>query len=628
MNTVASVAPRLVEELGSLNRQQLEAVLHEGNVIVRAGPGSGKTRTLVARAAYVLDAQVSPFRGAACITFTNSAADEVRRRMGTMGVRLGDRFSCTTLHSFCLNEILRANVGMTGEWVPRRGEVLSDTDQVGLLQHCFDEVGIAETAAQWRQPQITKIRRAIACEESLDVFDHREVSAARLYDQKLVERTAIDFEAMTTRALRLVQDNTHVQDLLQARFPHLIVDEYQDLGGVLHGLVIALRDAAEVQIFAVGDPDQTVFGFTGADPRYLDELSRRPDFRVVELEMNYRSGQEIIRVSEAALGHMRGRRALDGVAPGEVEIVAVEGALVDHAVEVVRLVQGVLSSGVAPERIAVLYPQKGPLLNELLSALQRAGLPFLFERDEQLPRGSLSRFVQSCASRAVFLSEARRATTSNVEDLLRRSNAPSLLALRDTLLRLRREASLAAPATRLSLLREVQAAIDTAEPSAPDTPAEPWLAHLTRALDLAAVAAGHPDRDNAHALDVLLRRCAAQSLVLQDLAAAVEVIGKVVLTTYHSAKGREFDTVVLPGLVNGLVPRDISEHGNWRAPNAAELAEQRRQFYVALSRAESRAYLITGPGYHTQSGYWWNKGPSVFLEDVATVLGLEPHQLG
>ncbi|MGI5473284.1 3'-5' exonuclease [Streptomyces sp. CA-132043] len=85
----------------------------------------------------------------------------------------------------------------------------------------------------------------------------------------------------------------------------------------------------------------------------------------------------------------------------------------------------------------------------------------------------------------------------------------------------------------------------------------------------------------------------------------------------HASKGREFDTVILPGLLNGITPRDVPERGKWRRPTAKELAEQRRAFYVALTRAETTLHLIIGPGYHTKNGYWIGKGPSDFVVEMA-----------
>jgi DNA helicase-2/ATP-dependent DNA helicase PcrA len=618
---VATIHPSLLRELQDLDAGQRMAVLHPGNVVVRAGPGSGKTRTLVARVAYLLDTRIPRFRGMACITYTNAAASELHRRVSSLQVSTDGRLACSTLHSFCLNEILRPFAAVTGEWIPMAGNVLDGALSVALLQECFDRIGISETAAQWRDGPVTKIRRTIARGGSLGSFDPREVEAARMFDRMLVDRGLIDFEAMVSRALRTVRSHSAVRDHLRAKFPHICVDEYQDLGGVLHDLVLALRDEADIIICAVGDADQSVFGFTGAEPALLHELELRDDFLPVELEINYRSGQDIIVASEAALGSRRGRRAAPELPPGDVELHKVEGALDDHALATLDLIDREQAHGIPLERIAVLYPARGPLLTSLLTALDQSDVPYIHERDTLLPSGAVSNLVQRCASRAVLSSQLRiLAGTDEVSDVLARSDTPTLDQLAGSIARLRRESGLDGGSHRLVLLRALQRALDPVEPYMPDESPLEWLERLDNELELSDIVAEHPDAENAGVLARLRDTCVGQSLSLQDLASRVTVIGKAMLTTYHSAKGRQFATVILPGLLNGLVPRDINDRGNWRSPNAHEEAEQRRAFYVALTRAEETAYLIVGPGYHTANGWWISQGPSRFVVDMARAL--------
>ncbi|MFD5430402.1 3'-5' exonuclease, partial [Streptomyces sp. NPDC127084] len=213
-------------------------------------------------------------------------------------------------------------------------------------------------------------------------------------------------------------------------------------------------------------------------------------------------------------------------------------------------------------------------------------------------------------------SQIQPATADARPDMLRRAEAPPLARLETALTTLRTEAQLPPPASRLALLRALQACLDPQTLYPLDAPAHGWLQQLRDRLDLDTVAAAHPDKDNTTGLSELDRLCQTKGLVLQDLAQGEEVIGKILLTTYHSSKGREFDTVILPGLQNGIIPRSVPERGTWRAPNAREREEQRRTFYVALTRAERTLHLIYGPGYHTKNGYWRPDGPSDFLTEM------------
>lgn len=610
------ISDTLLREIEHLHPRQRTAVLHPGNVVLRAGPGSGKTRTLVARIAYLLQTQISAFRGVACITYTNAAADEIRRRVLHSGARAEGRIICSTVHAFCLNEILRAFAPLIRQPAPQVGKVLGKTGTEELLQYCFDQVGIAETRAQYRTSENTRIRRALACDEPLDAFDPREVRAALLYEEQLTAREEIDFEAMVTRAVCVVREHEPVRDLLHARFPYLIVDEYQDLGGVLHELVVALHDLAGITVFAVGDTDQSVYGFNGADARYLTALAARDDFRDLELDVNYRSGQNIITVAEAALGTPRGRHARDGVSLGDVSFEQVDGGLEEHARLACDLAQQAQRRQVSPERIAILYPQRGPLLDALLSELPRRQLDFLHEGNDKLPVSTLSRFIQRCASRAVTSYQIHTAPDTERPDILRRTEAPSLAALARALTTLRTEALLSPPTSRLSLPRALQICLDPQPPYPTDAPAHDWLQQLRTGLALDEVAASHPDQDNATSLDDLACLCRSNNLMLKDLAQGEEKIGKILLTTYHAAKGREFDTVILPGLLNGIIPRDVPGRGKWRSPTEKELAEQRRAFYVALTRAETTLHLIVGPGYRMKNGCWRDEGFSDFVKEM------------
>lgn len=609
------LSPLMANEIQLLNSAQRRAATADGDVVIRAGPGSGKTRTLVARAGYMLETEISPFRGVACITYTNAAAREVRQRLRQLGVRTERRLTCSTMHAFCLNDILRAFSGVTGEWIPSAGEVLDEGAVTALHQQCFDELRIGDLHARYQGPTLTRIRRALACGEPVEAFDQREVRAAQMLERRLVDSQRVDFEAMVIRALRVVRDHRAVGDLLRARYPHVVVDEYQDLGGVLHQLVLALHEAGLI-VSAVGDADQSIFGFTGADPRYLEELARRPDFTPIELEVNYRSGPAIVAASEAALGRTgRNRRSAEGLVTGVVTVTAISGPLDAHAAEVVSLVEAKLESGVPHERVAVLYPRRGAVLDALLSAFHEATFPFLFEKDETLPGGSLSRFVQECASRAAVVAQVHQHGSGG--SALKRSESPDLLELAGALRRLRTEAGLPSPIGRLTLLRSLQAALDPPTHLTVEDPALPWVVGLKESLGLSELAAAHPDVQNNRALTGIERACESRALAIQDLAASIEVLGKVVLTNFHTAKGREWHTVILPGLVNGLVPADVPiGSGRWGPPTGAELEEQRRLFFVALSRAQAEVNCLVGSGYPKPWGDWVETGPSDFVVEM------------
>ncbi len=271
---------------------------------------------------------------------------------------------------------------------------------IKLMQRCLDDAG-AMANAEWVRPDLTRIRRDLACGNNRGAGDPL-VRAAGMFDERMLELGLFDFESMVAQALQIVRQHDRVAHLIAARYPWVIVDEYQDLGPVLHALVLTLHERASVQVAAFGDPDQSIMGFTGADPRYLNSLASRDDFLDIPLELNYRCGEAIIAASHAALNQKRQHRARPGRADrGVIEPVAVSGGLPYHVEVTIAKIVELTDRGIPAHRIAVFYPGKGPLLNELVEALDASGLGYVHERDERLPDGDLADFIRGCAARAI-----------------------------------------------------------------------------------------------------------------------------------------------------------------------------------------------------------------------------------
>lgn len=399
-----------------------------------------------------------------------------------------------------------------------------------------------------------------------------------------------------SRALRVLRTSSRARDSLVARFPHLIVDEYQDLGPVLHQIVLEMRSCGAV-ISAVGDEDQTIFDFAGSDPTFLLSLADAHGFHEVALAANFRSGTSIIEASLAVLGEGREHRSVEGAPPGTVERRHVTGAYDEHARVVVEEVEASIEAGVPEHEIAVLYPRAGPLLNAVTDELQSAGIDFRFEKDTRLPGGPLSDLVQSCAVRLV--------ATAAAPPVLARASAPSLAELHSTWESLRAQAGLPElePLEARVVLFEVT---DGNPPVDPAEPAGPWVHRLIHALGLDWIADHSADEGDRE--DLLVLKSKVDNLELRDLTALAPVPGKVVLTNYHHAKGREFDVVVLPGLVE----REVPMYWN-RAPSRAEVAAARRELYVAMTRARHRLVLVSGDWYVDYKGHPVRSRPSRFL---------------
>jgi DNA helicase-2/ATP-dependent DNA helicase PcrA len=356
---------------------------------------------VVLKVATLLAREVRPPRGVACITFSTDAAREFTTRLRRYGVRPDRRLFLGTVHGFCFTRILRPYARLAGEPGLASRTVLTAQRQRGFIERALDLEGVGEDP-RYFDATLARIRKAIACEEDLAPFDDRHVLVARRFDSLLSEQGVIDFDAMTFEALRLVRNVPAVGDLLVARYPWLAVDEYQDLGGPLHNIVLELR-AVGARVFAVGDPDQCVYGFTGANPRYLHDLTEDEEFHTVRLRFNYRSGQRLIDAAEGALGATRDYRAdPDRVDAGEVALRRCDDGLEAQA-EVVasEIVPSLLAAGLPAHEIAVLYPRRGTLLTLVLEHLQAAGIPFLWEKDISFSDQPVIKWLQRCAAWAL-----------------------------------------------------------------------------------------------------------------------------------------------------------------------------------------------------------------------------------
>ncbi|MEH0407393.1 UvrD-helicase domain-containing protein [[Kitasatospora] papulosa] len=593
----------LAQEFVGLSPEQREAARHQGNLVVLAGPGAGKTRTLVARIGYLL-ATTSRHRSVAAITFTDTAAAEVGARLRRLGMPGGRRVASNTIHGFCLRHILRPYARFADVPFPDQVTVSDDKQ----LKAWWEQAALDSGLGQVIDRDITSLsrqRRQLAAGEDPQDFDPRYLETIARYQGLLDEHQALDFDAMTERALTVLRSSAEVRRILAARFPHLVVDEYQDLGPVLHAIVLTLLDSG-VQVTAVGDPDQMMFTFLGADARHLEELRQRADFTSHVLSVNFRSGARLIEAGLRVLGASHGYRpAPDREELGLITHRRVDGDLDAHAAHAVAIAQERISAGTPPEEVAVLYPGKGPLLKQLKAELGRTQTAYDAEKARKIPSGPLADFISDCTGRHLsgplpgagvrVAGAAQARTIMDLAALWHRRLINAGLAIEED--------------TPRSLARRLTALLDATPKPAPGDPASALLEGLCTALELDALAHASSDERDHTALDECRIAC-ADGLTLAGLAGGRSP-DCITLTTYHSSKGREFDVVILPGLVNKHVPY-YGQHGL----TEVELHNARRNFYVALTRARYEVVLLTGNFFTDAWGTPRHTAPSIFATDV------------
>jgi len=279
------------------NPGQWSAYESKGHCVVLAGPGSGKTRTLVLKLARILAEDVEAPRGAACITYSQECARELTRRLDALGLRESQNLFIGTVHGFCLRHILAPYGRLAGLALPYP-LTTATTRQIQAIEKRTGDA-LFGVKHPHKPIDLGRHRRSVLDRQSPAWTAEPELAAwAEAYETELHSAGLIDFDDLIIHGYRLIAENDWVLPLLKARFPVLVIDEYQDLGVALHRIVMRLAFEGDVRLFAVGDYDQTVYGFTGAEGGLLKQLADRADVEKVQLSLNYRSAARLVRASE------------------------------------------------------------------------------------------------------------------------------------------------------------------------------------------------------------------------------------------------------------------------------------------------------------------------------------------
>lgn len=571
------------------NPGQWEAYESKGHCVVLAGPGSGKTRTLTIKMARMLAEDVPEPRGIACITYNNECARELEERLATLGVDPGGRVFVGTVHSFSLTQVIIPYAKVARIGLPDPFRVAGRIERAAAMK---------DALAGYRNPKDWEVRLS----DYRRRFLNRDVPAWRDTDEELADlvdgferqlrrRGLIDFDDMPLLAIRALRANTWLQRALLAKYPVLFVDEYQDLGGALHGMVMGLCFKAGMRLFAVGDVDQSIYGFNGARPDLLQRLSERDDVQTVPLKLNYRCGERIVAASRAALGEERDYSAVKGAKQGAVFIHPLEGG---HDVQAQRLIGTLLPEALArnPDLshgdVAVLYSAAW-LGDHVVAAAAGSNLAFFRTDSKALyPRHSrLMQWLELCGQWCCGGWKTGRPRFSQImrdgrrifSEVLYAEDAVLDFQSRLTgLLWTRRDAGLGLHGWLNDFVEHV------IEPFADGCVAlSDELDHLTSLMSHV-----EPGGDGS-------------DMVLGNLAGDGGVLDRITCSTLHSSKGKEFGLVFMFGMDKGTFP-------HWKSrPN--QVQESRRAFYVGFTRAKAEIHLVHSAG-----------NESAFIGDIRTYL--------
>src|SRR2546426_120303 len=633
-----------------LNPPQREAVTHPGGpLLILAGAGSGKTRVLAYRVAYLLRHQsIAPARILA-VTFTNKAANEMRERVDRLvGAAVARAICIGTFHPIC-SRILRRNGARVG--VGRTFLIFDEDDQRAVIRQCLKDLGLDERRFP---PAVLLALIDHAKNEGVDHLAYAERAngwyeevVARVfnaYQRTLREQNALDFDDLLLEVVRLFGEAADVKEEYQDRFQHVLVDEYQDTNRAQYLIIRTLAEKHR-NICVVGDDDQSIYRWRGADVRNILEFEQDYlDATIVKLEQNYRPPKPTLQAAGEVIQHTprRHRKALWTANPAGEPIVLYEAF--DGHDEARFVVDEIarLRDGLRYRDFVVLYRTNAQsrLFEE---QCLRAGIPYtivggvrFYERKEirdiiaylrlalvpaddasltriiNVPRRgigdvSFGRLEAYARGHGLSVLEAM-ARPEALEDLPKAAQRTAA-ELVDLVARLRDRAS------RVRTTDLIDAAIvETGYQAMLEAEGtDEAYSRLENLRELVTVAKEFEDVTGEEGLNAFLQHLA----LVTDLDTWQEQVDRVTLMTLHSAKGLEFAVVFLAGLEEGLFPHA-------RALEEAEgLEEERRLCYVGMTRAKQRpdlSYARSRPTVaRTSPGV-----PSRFLEEVPAELVTRP----
>ncbi len=651
-------AEHLQELLEGLNEPQREAVTHgEGPLLILAGAGSGKTRVLTHRLAFLVYTDQAQAGEILAITFTNKAAQEMRSRVERLLGRSTRGMWLMTFHAACAR-ILRAEAARLG--YTRQFTIYDQADARRLTKRCMDAVGVDPKrytpAAIHNQISSAKNRLLDADAYGQQVgapFEEMVAEVYRLYERDLLRMNAMDFDDLLLRTVNLLELFGEVRESYSSTFRHVLVDEYQDTNHAQYRLLQLLvgggrapargepvRLPGHRNLAVVGDDAQSIYGFRNADIRnILDFQQDFPDARVVKLEQNYRSTETILSAANAVISHNRGgisKRLWSELGQGEpIHVRALED---EHAEArfVVGEIERLVDEGASRTEIAVLYRTNAMsrVLEDTLVrreiAYQVIGGTKFYERAEikdaiaylswlanpfdvvsftrivNSPRRgigqtSLGKIVAYSASIGVSVWEAAAAP-----DQIPGLGAAAVKALRrfmGTMEDLRALAGLPSPHGPAGAAEEARDAqgvpvgelleavlsqtgyiegleVERTIESQGRVENLQQLVEVGREFDASADAGTAVEDGGQDTLDIFLQQVA----LVADADTRSDDEGLVTLMTLHNAKGLEYPIVFIAGCEDGVFPHS-------RALDEGGLEEERRLFYVGVTRAMRQLYL-------------------------------------
>ncbi|CAN5490131.1 UvrD-helicase domain-containing protein [soil metagenome] len=658
----AAIPPRLApqEILDRLNPPQREAVSHlRGPLLILAGAGSGKTRVLAHRVAYLIASGFKPWQIVA-VTFTNKAAGEMRERIAALiGTEAAREATIGTFHAICARVLRRDGAAIS---LTRSFTIYDRADQVALVKSVLKRLDLDEKRFSpngmlaWigqRKDELADV--ATAKRQAANYYDETAAKVYEGYQRQLGEDDAVDFDDLLMRTVFLFEQHPDVLARYQGRWQQVMVDEYQDTNRAQY-LICRHLSAKHTNLAVVGDDDQSIYSWRGANMRnILDFEADNPSAKVVKLEQNYRSTQTILDAAHAVVSRNAGRKDkrlwTDRGSGTQITLFDAYNEY-EEAEFVARQVEKLVGAGRRGGMAALLTSRAGDEDGSLRygdiaiayrvnaqsrvleESLVRFGIPYqliggtrFYERREVKDALGYVRLARNPADRValgrIINVPARGIGAKTVEELNAWAESRDV-SLWDAVQAADENPNLAPRArAQLGVFADLMRGLMAMVPAEP--PSAIFDAALERSGLQAVIQDGTDDgeerwtnvselRNHAAEFDEIaapegLARFLEEVALVSDQDELDEAPDRVTLITLHAAKGLEFPVVFMVGMEEGLLPHRRA------LEDERELEEERRLAYVGMTRAKDRLYLVHAH-HRSTYGVGAQSDPSRFLSEL------------
>ena len=611
-----------------LNEQQLEAVKHiDGPCLVIAGAGSGKTKVLTTRIAYLLEQGISDMNILA-ITFTNKAAKEMRERLNVLVPN--NHVFVGTFHSFGL-KIIRENVDVLG--MNKNFTILDSDDVLSLIKKIMKERDIdpKEVSPYFVRNKISFIKNENLSDVEIDKYfntpaEKKVVEIYHEYDRVLRKNNSVDFDDLLKLPVELFKKNSDILDHYQEHYKYILIDEYQDTNEVQYKLSRMLANKYK-NIFVVGDPSQSIYGFRGANFRNILDFEKNfKDTKVVMLEQNYRSTKNILDAANSVIKNNKERKDLDlySTLGDGVKVKYMRSYDEKHEIAlIVDEIKKLLNEGYTYQDIAIFYRTNAQSRN-VEEVLLKNGFPYkvvgsyyFYNRKEIKDLLCYLRLINNTnddvSLRRVINTPKRKIGNKSIEELERKADdlgcsmfdailSGRELEFKNIILELQNDA------LNLSLTELIDDVLDKSglkKELEQEHTLESDL-RLENLMEFKSITASYEARTGSVNLNDFLEEIS----LIADISEHQDDDNVITLMTLHSAKGLEFPVVFITGMEEGIFP-----HQNAFLEGDAGIEEERRLCYVGFTRAKERLYL-TNAKKRMLYGKTTTNAPSRFINEI------------